>query len=274
MFKKEYKYFQTPKCLPKCYNESIIEMKRRIKFKKFFNFAVDKLKSLIEYENKKRDEFLKKNGLYIPKSMIPQLGNKAPFIKLVPKELYSEEYPEELLSDTDKLINGVDCKVYYFEKVFSDILKKVKGVDTKAKTDHDSSSLKEEIRTLKEQHEQEMMKLLEPYKQEISALMTDKKLTEDKIKEFEDAKSKLEEIESEHSKCELLNQKIDTLKRRNKELAEQQDSKVRDYASTNERHEATLKSINELTKEAVIKLGIKVSITDDDRFFEDAFKQI
>lgn len=274
MFKKEYKYFQTPKCLPKCYNESIIEMKRRIKFKKFFNFAVDKLKSLIEYENKKRDEFLKKNGLYIPKSMIPQLGNKAPFIKLVPKELYSEEYPEELLSDTDKLINGVDCKVYYFEKVFSDILKKVKGVDTKAKTDNDSSSLKEEIRTLKEQHEQEMMKLLEPYKQEISALMTDKKLTEDKIKEFEDAKSKLEEIESEHSKCELLNQKIDTLKRRNKELAEQQDSKVRDYASTNERHEATLKSINELTKEAVIKLGIKVSITDDDRFFEDAFKQI
>ena len=55
MFKKEYKYFQTPKCLPKCYSESIIEMNRRIKFKKFFNFAVEKLKSLIEYENKKRD---------------------------------------------------------------------------------------------------------------------------------------------------------------------------------------------------------------------------
>lgn len=274
MFKKEYKYFQTPKCLPKCYNESIIEMKRRIKFKKFFNFAVDKLKSLIEYENKKRDEFLKKNGLYIPKSMIPQLGNKAPLIKLIPKEIYSEEYPDELLSDADKFINGVDCKVYYFEKVFSDILKKVKVNDTKSKADIDSGSIKEDIKKLKEQHEQEMINLLEPYKQEISTLMTDKKLIEDKIKDLENAKSKLEELETEHSKCDLLSQKIDTLKRRNKELAEQQDSKIRDYASTNDKHETTLKSINELTKEAVLKLGIKVSITEDDRFFEDAFKQI
>jgi DNA repair exonuclease SbcCD ATPase subunit len=222
----------------------------------------------------KRDEFLKKNGLYIPKSMIPQLGNKAPYIKLVPKEIYSEEYPDELLSENDKVINGVDCKVYYFEKIFSDILKKVKGIDSKARGDNDGIRLKAEIKKLKELHEEEMINLLEPYKQEISSLVTDKKQIDDKIKDLEQAHSEHQDLQTEHSKCDLLSQKIETLKRRNKELADQSDSKLRDYATKNQQHETTLKSINELTKDAVIKLGIKVSVTEDDRFFEDAFKQI
>lgn len=108
MFKKEYKFFQTPKYLPKCYNESIFEMKRRIKFRKFIKYAVDKLRSLCEYENKKRDDFLKKNGLYIPKSMLPQLGDQAPMLKCFPKEMEAEEYPDNLLTDHDKKINGID----------------------------------------------------------------------------------------------------------------------------------------------------------------------
>lgn len=46
MFKKEYKYFQTPKNLPKCYKESIIEVKRRMKYKRFLDYTLEKLKAL------------------------------------------------------------------------------------------------------------------------------------------------------------------------------------------------------------------------------------
>lgn len=126
MFKKEYKYFQTPKCLPKCYEESILEMKRREKYNRFFKYNLEKLKAIWEYENKKRDEFLNRNGLYIPKRLLPQLGKKAPFFNISLKEFDTEECPQGILGEQDKLINGIESKVYYFEKVYADIVRKIK----------------------------------------------------------------------------------------------------------------------------------------------------
>jgi len=81
IFKREYRFFQTPKFLPRCYHESIYEIKRRIKFKKFLSYSLEKLRTLCEFENTKRRTFIDRNGLYMPKDLIPQLSFQAPFIK-------------------------------------------------------------------------------------------------------------------------------------------------------------------------------------------------
>ncbi len=101
-------------------------MKRRDKYNIFFKYTLEKLKQIWEYENKKRDEFLNRNGLYIPKSFLPQLGNKAPFFRLSQKDFEQDDCPEGFITEQDKYINGIDSKVYYFEKVYSDLVKKIK----------------------------------------------------------------------------------------------------------------------------------------------------
>ena len=128
MFKRELIVFQIPNKLPKCYYESIAEIKRRVRFKKFFTLIIDKLKSVCDYENEKRKVFIEKNGLYIPKSMFPELSNQAPTIRVFPKELSKDEFPDTILDKNDKFINGVDSNLFYFQNLFSDM---IQSIDTK-----------------------------------------------------------------------------------------------------------------------------------------------
>lgn len=224
--------------------------------------------------------------------MIPQLGNKAPFLKCFPRESEKGEYPDTLLTESDKKINGVDSKIYYFEKVFTDILKNIdhQGL-VKNSSSKDIEEYKDAIKQLKEQHESEIIRMLEPYKQEIPRIMEEKQEVQEKLKkvqqEFDDLKieaehvqklrQELDSIKSEHDRCsnsDLLSQKIDALKKRNKELAAEQDNKLRQYMSQNEQHEDTLNRLNQRMKDALQKLNINIDVYDDKRFFEHAFKEL
>ena len=309
MFKKEYKYFQTPKCLPKCYNSSILEMKRRNKYNKFFKYTVEKLKNLWEYENNKRNEFVNKNGLYIPKSLLPQLANKAPFIQITPKNFEIESYPDKLLMENDKYINGIDSKVYYFEKVFADIVKKSQRNSSLDKKNNDILKLKNEMKNLKLQHEEEMMKILVPYKQEINKLIHSNnqiqekftQISNEKLSEKNDKLSKilkeLENLQKEHSECpdiKTVNKKIEALKKRNTELAQQHielkktlNTRNKEFEelksiennrniedSENNKTELDAERINSLMKEALVNLKIKAEVPNDSTFFEHAFKAL
>jgi DNA-binding transcriptional MerR regulator len=221
MFKKEYKFFQTPKQLPKCYNESILEMKRRIKFQKFMGYALGKLRSLCEYENKKRDEFLEKNGLYMSKEMIPQLGNKAPLIKWLPNEFSSDEYPESLLTENDKKIAGIDCEVYYFQKVFSDMVKNCEFTIASSNKllDREVEEYRKKIKEMKNQHEADLIKLLEPYKQETQSLTQEKNQIHTLLDEIKSSYEKLQKeanlFKEQHQECgdfKVLQERFEALK--------------------------------------------------------------
>jgi len=281
MFKKEYKYFQTPKQLPKWYSESILEMKRRAKFKKFMTYTLDKLKALCQYENKKRDEFLEKNGLYMSKEMIPQLSHKAPLLKCVPKEFSSEEYPDGLLSENEK-IAGVDCKTYYFHKVFSDIFKNESNqiIEREKKLLKELDEQKHSIRQIKDQHENEIIQLLAPYKSETRTLLERNNVANSTIETMQAQISKFDEDSANIKNASAVEesnsqqQKIDALKKRNKELAEEQDSKLRSYIHKNESLEQTIEGVNQRMKEALVRLNLNVDVGDDARFFESAFKEL
>jgi len=288
MFKKEYKYFQTPKCLPKCYEQSIIEMKRRNKYNRFLKYTIQKLKALWEYENNKRDEFLTKNGLYIPKSLMPQLGNKAPFLKLISQDIDDNEYPDKLLTENDKFVNGIDSKVYYFEKVFADISKSIKKGPSQERRNIEVSKLKAEIKNIKEQHESEIIDLLKPYKQEINDLMTqikefDKKVEDTSIIQVEKEKldevtKELDKLKKEHEECSInkeISLKLETLKRRNADLAHKQDTLLKENSVKSKElkeNSVSIEHINSLMKEAMVKLNINVEVPEDASFFENAFK--
>lgn len=153
---------------------------------------------------------------------------------------------------------------------------------------------KHTIKELKQQHETEMLSLLEPYKQEISKLMTENRDKGDRITKLEkdyeklqkeqdkgkadnSIKEELEKLKTEHAKCadsETLIKKNSALKERNKALAEEQDNKVREYITKNSQLQETLDGINERMREALIKLNINVDVYEDSRFFEYAFKEL
>mmetsp|Transcript_17764 Transcript_17764/g.15683 ORF Transcript_17764/g.15683 Transcript_17764/m.15683 type:complete len:132 (+) Transcript_17764:624-1019(+) len=121
----------------------------------------------------KRDDFVNKNGLYIPKDLLPQLGDKASLLKMVDKA--QDQREEKMLQDADRYINGIDSNVYYFEKVFQDITKNIIKDNGRSM---EVNKLKNEARVVRDQHEKEIIKLLNPYKDEIQNLV-------DKIQELE-----------------------------------------------------------------------------------------
>lgn len=272
MFKKEYKLLQAPKHLPKSHTDTAFEVKRRIKYKRFLGFALDKLKFLCEHESKRRDD-----------------------TKNHPRQADREDHPDNLFTDNDWKVDGVDCKVFYFKKMMTELQKACNisiGFDKKASS-KDLQEYQDTIRSLKEQHEAEIIHLLEPYKQEIRSIMEEKKSLEDRLAkmqeehedlknqgmpaEIDSLKSQLEELKAEHAKCasnDLLLQKIDALRDRNTELAKERDNKLREYHNKNLKLQETIDGINNRMKEALVKLELDVDVYEDSRFFEHAFKEL
>ncbi|CAI2360852.1 unnamed protein product [Moneuplotes crassus] len=286
-FKKEYKYFQIPKCLPKCYNESIMEIKRRDKYNKFFKYILDKLKAIWEYENKKRDQFLNKNGLYIPKRLLPQLGNKAPFFRMNIKEIDLDECPQGLILEQDKYINGVDSKVYYFEKVFADLMKKMEksSKHLNPKTPYLSSEvakLKAEIKAINASHEKDLLKITKPYKEEICNLTVE--LQELKQKDQERTQNVLKDAEQ---KIIALKTQNADLSNQHMELKNQLSLQIQEKSQILQKNEIMkleieqlnttkidTERLNQLMSEAITNLKIPVELPADETFFESGFKQL
>lgn len=286
MFKKEYKLLQGQRHLPKSHTDTAFEVKRRIKYKRFLGFALDKLKSLCENESKRRDE-----------------------AKSNPKQADNEQHPDNLFTDNDWKVDGVDCKVFYFKKMMTELQKhcNVSLVTDKRASSKEIQEHQDTIRNLKEQHEAEIIHLLEPYKQEIRSIMEEKKSLQDRLakiqeeqndlknqgllEEVDSLKSQLQQLKAEHSKCarnDLLLQKIDALRDRNTELAKERDNKLREYHNENQKLGTELKEhqdknkklqdtidgINTRMKEALEKLELDVEICEGPRFFEHAFKEL
>ena len=158
-----------------------------MKFKKFLTYTLEKLRSLCKYENNRRDSFIRRNGLYMPKDLIPELSHKAPFLKLIPKELNKELNCDEILTENDKKINNIDSNIYYFQKVFSDILKQV---DIKPSDENVDSNLQmmyeDKIKQLNDQHEDLITNTLDTYKQEVNRLMSYGNNLEQKVQQMND----------------------------------------------------------------------------------------
>ena len=62
-----------PSILPKAYEASLSEMKRRTAFRKGLDFQVGKLKKVIEIEKEKRNYFVNAHVQYLPSHFWPQL---------------------------------------------------------------------------------------------------------------------------------------------------------------------------------------------------------
>ena len=54
--------------------------------------------------------------------MFPELSNQAPSLRVFPKELENDEFPDSILEKNDKFINNVDSNIYYFQNLFSEMI--------------------------------------------------------------------------------------------------------------------------------------------------------
>ena len=135
------------------------------------------------------------------------------------------------MSESDKLVNGVDSKIYYFQKVFADIIKLSDESSNKPKPKQDFGdvdvSSSDEINTMREmyetkikdinvQHENLVTETLKTYKGEVHRLMQDNKdlvtqlkTTQDQVKSRD---SKVTELETSVNQIKDVSQKYqDTL---------------------------------------------------------------
>lgn len=65
--------------------------------------------------------------MYIPKSLFQELRNQAPSVRVFPKELEKDEFPEAILDKSDRFINGIDSNLFYFQNLFSDMIQAADG---------------------------------------------------------------------------------------------------------------------------------------------------
>ena len=70
---KDFSYLKKPQILPKAYDASLKEMKRRLIFREGLDNYVQKLKKVIELEKDRRANFVSSQVQYLPSHFWPQL---------------------------------------------------------------------------------------------------------------------------------------------------------------------------------------------------------
>jgi hypothetical protein len=79
---KDFIYLKKPSVLPRAYECSLKEMKRRLIFRKGLDSLVGKLKVSIEKEKEKRRHFVNSQIQYLPSHFWPQLKDMPPSLIL------------------------------------------------------------------------------------------------------------------------------------------------------------------------------------------------
>lgn len=80
--RKDFSYLRKPSILPRAYEQSLMEMKRRTIFRKGLDNYVNKLKKIIETEKDKRNSFINNQVQYLPSHFWPQLKEPTPTLSL------------------------------------------------------------------------------------------------------------------------------------------------------------------------------------------------
>lgn len=69
--RKDFSYLRKPSILPRAYEQSLMEMKRRTIFRKGLDNYVNKLKKIIDTEKDKRNSFINNQVQYLPSHFWP-----------------------------------------------------------------------------------------------------------------------------------------------------------------------------------------------------------
>jgi len=80
--RKDFSYLRKPSILPRAYEHSLAEMKRRTIFRKGLDNYVNKLKKIIDTEKDKRNAFINNQVQYLPSHFWPQLKELTPVLSL------------------------------------------------------------------------------------------------------------------------------------------------------------------------------------------------
>ena len=115
---KDFQYLKNPCLLPKAYEQSLLEIKRRRKFRKILDETYNKMKQSIENEANLRSQFMNEYGKILPSEFIPQFRDTIMNIKL---EGSSKEYElPELEEEPGDVMGSINLEnnSEYQKKVF------------------------------------------------------------------------------------------------------------------------------------------------------------
>ena len=108
--RKDFSYLRKPSILPRAYEQSLSEMKRRTIFRKGLDNYVNKLKKIIETEKDKRNSFINNQVQYLPSHFWPQLKEPTPTLSLQGQP-YELKFPDFTGS------SEVKCDIKIFESM-------------------------------------------------------------------------------------------------------------------------------------------------------------
>ena len=98
---KDFTYLKNPILLPRAYEQSLLEVRRRKRFRKVLDEEYKKLKSYIETEKQARSLFMNEYGKVLPSEFIPQLRDPTPTLSLEgPNKDYELPDIEDLDADS------------------------------------------------------------------------------------------------------------------------------------------------------------------------------
>ena len=113
----DFAQIEMPFTLKETYSAMMYELERRAHYSDFITHIIKKLKKLVNYENKKREEFFSTYGNRMPQNLCPEVELLAPCPVLTPKppeELYKNVLKEKIIQAT------VPIRQQYFKKFFQD----------------------------------------------------------------------------------------------------------------------------------------------------------
>ena len=95
---KDFNYLKNPALLPKAYEQSLLEIKRRRRYRKNLDEDIQRLTQAIKDEDNLRQQFMNEYGKVLPSEFIPQFRDKIMSLKL---EGASKEYELPEIEDFD-----------------------------------------------------------------------------------------------------------------------------------------------------------------------------
>ncbi|CDW84161.1 UNKNOWN [Stylonychia lemnae] len=188
-FNSQNPFLLLPKKLPESYNLSLEELERRKTFNIFLAYICEKLRAFSQQERDRRQNFNQANGIYLPKSLLPQIADPMPdFTFVMPSNFNLEMHSDDLKKykgSIERLIMNT------FELGF--------GQEKEGRQNQQNNLVNyQEIQTLKEQYEKKILqqdqKILED-KARIQELEQSIKEQGKYIKSIEEYKKYYEDLE-------------------------------------------------------------------------------
>ena len=80
--RKDFAYLRKPSVMPRAYEASLSEMKRRMIFRQGLDNYVNKMKRVIDTEKERRQNFISTHQQYLPSHFWPKLKELTPILSL------------------------------------------------------------------------------------------------------------------------------------------------------------------------------------------------